>query len=320
MFFLLYGEDVYRSRRKLGMVRVQFAAKRDATGLNSATYREGDHDITEVLEGLFASPFLAEKKLVVLEGFLRAPAGVQERLQEALTRQPDSTVSVWYEDCAAVDLEKTTLFPLLSKQPFSECFTALSGRELSKFVADECADGGCVIEPKAIEALIASVSADSYQLHLEAQKMCAYTLGLGGKTIRADAIAKLAPAKHDDTIFNLIDACAEQKSGQALLLVERLVAAGVSEMQIMSLLLKQFKTLIAVGDLMDRGERDKFVIAKTLGIHHFPAGKAMIMSRKWQHEQARAAYREVLEIDRKLKTGYAKPKVLLQLFAARVRT
>jgi DNA polymerase-3 subunit delta len=316
MFFLLYGEDIYRSRRKLRLVREQFATKRDATGLNTAVFREGVGDLGAVLEGLYASPFLAEKKLIVLDGFLRAATAEQQRLAEALGRKPASTIVVFYEDCGAKELEKSVLYPLLLQQQFTEDFALPVGRDLAKHIQDECRSYDCMIEPKAVEYLVAAVGGDTWQLHEEIHKVCAFSRGRGQPVVTAETVKNFVPARHDDSIFALVDACSGRNAGAAVLLIERLVAEGVAELQIVSMLLKQFKNLIACRELVDRGETDKFQVAKALGIHHFPAGKAILMCRKWRPEALRDSYQRILEIDRRLKTGYAKPKLLLQLFAA----
>src|SRR5512142_2878911 len=101
MFFLLYGEDTYRSKKRLAAMRERFSATRDATGLNASVLRAKDADVDAVCEALFSSPFLAEKKLVILDGFLRSPAADQERIKDALARKPESTNAIFFEDVGA---------------------------------------------------------------------------------------------------------------------------------------------------------------------------------------------------------------------------
>src|SRR6188474_1509189 len=145
MYFLIHGEDGFRARKTLAAMREQFTAKRDATGLNTVVLRYPGADISDAAEAIFASPFLAEKKMVVLEGFLAASDADQKTLAEALARKPESTVAVFFENEGADAFKKAALYALLAGQKFSvECAT-LAGPQLLRFVIDECAAAGTAI-------------------------------------------------------------------------------------------------------------------------------------------------------------------------------
>ncbi|MBI4458098.1 DNA polymerase III subunit delta [Candidatus Uhrbacteria bacterium] len=317
MHFLIYGEDTYRSRRKLSALRKEFFRKRDAGGLNCAVFKASESDCDEVVAALYASPFLAEKKMVIVEGFLRTVAAEQKKLAEALAKKPASTVVIFFEDCGPAGLEKSNLFPLLKSQPFSDEFAKLAGRDALAFVRDECAAAGTAIEPKAAELVVLFTGGDSWQVHTEIDKAAAYARAAKSPAITADMVRLLVVAGvQDEPIFAYLDACTQGRVREAALALERLLEAGTPEAQIISMLAKQFRTLIAVRDLVDRGERDKFVVAKKLGIHHFPASKAMNACRRLSSEALHGRYRQLIEIDRRWKTGFAKPRTLLQLFTA----
>lgn len=314
MYFLIYGEDGFRARKTLAAMREQFSTKRDASGLNSMILRYSDSDIDAAAEAVFASPFLAEKKMVVLEGFLGAGETDQKKLAEAVERKPDSTIVVFFEDGGSDDFKKSALFPLLAKQKFSVECASLAGPQLLRFVMDECVAAGLAIGPMAAQKLIGLVGTDTWQLHHESVKLCAYAAADGRKEVGEDDVALLVSGGHDDSIFAFLDACVEGRASAAATLLEELFLAGVAELQIVSMLIRQLRTIIAVQDLMASGERDKAAIASKLGIHPYPTSKAMILSKKYRFEALKSHYKELVDIDRQLKTGGSKPKVLLDLF------
>lgn len=317
MFFLLYGEDTFRSRKKLAAMRERFSATRDASGLNALVLRAKEADADRVAEALFASPFLADRKLVIFEGFLSAPAALQEAIAGMLGRKPESTVAIFHEDGGAADFAKSVLLPLLKEQKFTEEFAPLTGGQMEKIVIDECAAQGIAISPRTVRALLSVVGTDAWQLHEEIGKLCAYAKATKSAAIDEAMLALLVTGAREESLFALVDACTEGRCGDASVMLERLLDSGTSELQVVAMLGKHYRTLIAVADLVERGERDKDAVARRLGIHPFPASKAIAAVRRLSPASLRARYEELLEIERGVKTSAAKPIVLLGLFLAK---
>jgi DNA polymerase-3 subunit delta len=318
MYLLLYGDDAFRCRKTLAAIREQFIAKRDASGLNMIALRYPADGVDRACEEIFASPFLAEKKMITLEGFLQAPAKEQERIKDAIARKPESTVAVFVEGGGAAALQKAALFADLADQKFSADHATLAGPQLLRFVMDECLAGGAAIGPKAAQTLIGTVGTDTWQLHHEARRLAASAAAIGAKEVSEELVKRLSSGGHDDSVFAFLDACVEGRAPAAAILLEELFKAGVQEIQIVSMLLRQFRNIIAAKDLIEAGERDKGAIAAKIGIHPFPAGKAMAIGKKHPMALLKRRYRDLVEIDRLLKTGGGRPKVLLNVFALRM--
>lgn len=299
-------------------MRERFSATRDASGLNASVLRAKDADVDAVSEALFASPFLAEKKLVVLEGYLRAPAVDQERIKDALERKPESTNVIFFEDVGAAALAKSPLLPLLAAQKFTEECAAQSPAQLERSLIDDCAAQGVTLPPRTARAVMAIVGDDPWQLHEEAAKLSAYAKATGAAAVTDAMVGLLVSGAREESLFALIDACTEGRCADAMTMLERMLEAGVSELQVVVMLEKQYRTLIAAADFVERGERDKNVIAKKLGIHPFPAGKALAAARRHSPADLRARHSELLEIERQMKTSAGAPNALLGLFMAKM--
>lgn len=315
MFFLVYGEDTFRSRRKLAALRERFSSTRDASGLNAVVLRAADVDAEQVAEALFASPFLADRKLVILEGFLSAAKDEQEQMMELLGRKPESTVAIFYEDEGAEALAKSPLLPLLASQKFTEEFAALSPMSAERFVAEECAAASVGIRPAASRALVTSVGADAWLLHQEVAKLSAFAAATGAKEITEAMVRDMVPTAREESIFPFLDACTDGRCADAAKMLEDLLEAGVAELQVVSMLTKHYRTLVAVHDLVARGERDKNAVARRLGIHPFPAGKAMNAVRNASAGALKKQYETLVEIERGFKTG-TKARAPLGVFLA----
>jgi len=315
MRFLIYGDDIYRSRKKLAALRERFCAARDSTGLNERRLRAGEHGIGPVAEALFASPFLADRKLVVLQGYLQEPKTDQEQLVEMLGRKPDSTVAVFYEEEGREKLAGSPLLGALEDQKFSEEFKTLEGQQAVGFVAAECAGHDVQIEVRACQTLIGLVGADSWSLHNEVEKLCSYALASKKKMISEAMVSEMVSGEREESIFSFLDACMQDRSNEAMPLLERLVASGTGELQLLAMLQKQMRTVIGARDLLDRGISDKQTVARRLGIHPYPAGKAISIARNAEPADLKRKLHELVELEGAFKTGDGNLKARIGMFA-----
>lgn len=316
MRLLVYGEDTFRSRRKLAALRERFSATRDLSGINVSTLRASESTTDDAAEVIFASPFLSEKKLVILEGFLQENAEAQSKIGDALKRKPESTIVILFETSGAETLSKSPLFSDLIAEKFSEQFSILTASAAEKFVVEECSIAGAKIESKLARLLVSLVGHDSWQLHEESCKLSAYALASTKGLVTEDAIRSMVSAVPEEPIFAFLDACAGGKSAEAVRLLEQLLRSGVSELQIIAMLTKHYRSAVAASDLLGRGNSDTQLLAKSLGIQPFPASKAFVFARKRSKPSLQKEYNRLVTMERDFKSGGPKPRVSLSLFAA----
>jgi len=280
--------------------------------------RFADVGMDAVAEALFASPFLAEKKMVILEGFLDAPADIQDKLKDMLTRKPASTIVVLFEDATAEDLAKSPLFSLLKAQEYTSECAPLTPAQAAAFAVEEAKSQGVTLTRRGAEELAVRTGSDSWQINLELQKVTAYAAAKGLPQADEKVVAHLVSGEHEESVFGFVDACLEGRTGEAAKMLGGLLASGAAELQIISLLQRQFRLIIGAHDLLSRGVRDKNAVAAKLGVHPFPAGKAMAAAKKFSRELLDRRFAELVEMERKCKTSAGRPEVLLDIFTAKM--
>lgn len=318
MHFLIYGDNTHASRKRLASMRTRFSETRDASGMNVTVLDAKRSDPDTVAQHLFASPFLAEKKMVILEGFLKRPAAEQRTIMEYIGRKPDSTVVIFFEETGKDAFKRSPLFGLLEKQKFTADHPALNATQAAEHIKTTSKENGLDVSPRAVQMLVSSIGDDPWRLDTELGKIVSYAQAHDKKTVDEEMVHLLVSGSQDESVFSYIDACLESRGSDATRLLEGLRDTGMSDIQVVSMLLKQFKTLIMVRDLMDRGERNKIAIAKRLCIHPFPAGKAMVTSRRFSPTVLKKLHSQLLKIDREFKRGSGKHEVLLNIFTARL--
>jgi len=255
----------------------------------------------------------------VLENFLSAAKPeIQANLVEALAKLPETTNAVFFEEAGAGKLRRSPLFAELAKEKFSLEFPALDVAGAGRLVREECKTAGVGIEPRAAQDLVALVGADPWSLCQEIAKLAAYVLARGSASIKPADVAELVSEAQADAFFVFLDACVAGRERPALAALEKLFLAGMAEMQIVTLLERHFRLLIAARDQLDHGLNDSEALAADCGAHPFVAGKALAAARRFDLRSLADRHADLIAIERSLKTSGGKARALLDIFAVKL--
>jgi DNA polymerase-3 subunit delta len=303
MYFLLYGEDTYRSTQRLAQLRERFLGTRDPSGLNAVAFEAKRDGLDPLLEAVLTVPFLAERKFVVARGYLLAASGDQERLAEALPHLPETTNLIFIEDEPGAGLAKSPLFALLRGAEHTQEFRAVSAAEVGRFFVGELSALGVELTPDGEQAAVAMLAPDSWQIIQEAEKLAAWCQARGLEQADAKAVREVVTGNKEEPAFAFLDACVAGQPRQAAALMAALFEAGQSEHQILAAVSRQIRTLVAVRDFLDRGVHDPGAIAAALHQHPYPIGKAVRACAALDGPLLERLFDAALDVERDLKTS-----------------
>lgn len=318
MILYIYGEDTYRSRDYLRSSMAQFKKQRDPGGYNTLVLDAKKIATGKLFAEINTAPFLAEKRMVVLENLLSSSD--KETLQEFTSRLkekkfPESTVLVVSQTEAIGKVkEAKALHELLSLEKYAREFSKLVGAKFVDWILAHAKERGATIERSAAEAL--AVHPDTWQAASVINQLVAYT---NGRPITASDVALFSEDKIDDNIFNLVDAVVSGDHKKALHLLEGARKLGEEDGHLFGLFLWQFRILTQMADLLEKEEHlTSEDLAHRLGIHPFVAKKNLAIAKRYSLARLEAIYEQMLEVDIKTKTGQADQSLLLDLFVAKV--
>lgn len=299
MIIFVYGPDTFRSRAKLRELVEAFQKKYDPSGMNIARFDGKTAEIGDIMSATTASPFLSERRLVVVEGPFDA--------HDLLVRVPESTILILWDEKAPTGKH--------GKDIVQYKFDALAGPALTAWVNDEFKKAGVSVEPRATDALVAAVGSDLWRLSVEIAKLAAHA-GPSGSVLARD-VELLVSSSVESNIFGLTDALADRNAAGAFSLLERELDAGTHELQIMTMLTRQVRLLLQTHALLEEHPRATAeTVAKSLGMHPFVARKTLGQVRRFDRPTLERAYDHLFHLDWHLKTGRASPRVALDLFVA----
>ncbi len=311
MFYVLHGEDEFSRSEVLAKMKARMGDPAMAD-LNTTVLDGTKVSLSELMHACDAVPFLADRRLVIVEGLLtRLEAGGKEQpawkkeYLEALTayleRLPETTRLVFLESKSLNPNHSVLKLALADKERgYVKEFRPPTSGKLRRWITDRVERKGGEIEPSAAEALAAFVGSDLRLLDQELDKLVSY-VNRARPITRADVHLLVSYAQQAN-VFEMVDALGRRDGEQALKLLHRLLEDGEHPLSLLGMIVRQFRIMIQVKDLIARGVPPAKVGAQ-LGLHRFVAEKGLRQSRNFSMKQLETIYGKLLETDLAIKTG-----------------
>jgi DNA polymerase III subunit delta len=322
MILFLHGKDTFRSRAQLHAMKEKFCADRDPQRLNVLTLDCQSESAEKILSEIGASPFLADKRMVIVEYLLSSP---HESLRAAITAYvqkdslPKTTVLVLWEDGTALrKKEQKDLLTLLKKQKYAQEFALLEGATLSRWIQEQVKKCGGEIEPDAVQTLMRHGSSDTWALHNIVGQLTSYC---DGAPITSDAVLLFTEEKMDDNIFNLVDAILSQQPEAVFGMMREQYKSGKDAQYIFAMIVRQVRILLDIRSELDAGYRTgEKEMAEHLRLHPFVVKKSLPMVREYSFDSLKKIHAALLRVDEQSKTGGGDYRVLLDVCVGQLIT
>ncbi len=304
--YLFYGADRYSSSQKLKFWLDEFVKKH---GENSLEIIDGEKlNPGKFSTNLEALPFLSEKRLVIVKNFLsEGKADQQKLIATAIEKTPDFCILVFYEE--EMPEKINPLLKKIAKIGYLEEFKALSPNEISKWILDKAKQSEQnEIIPKIKIGFAAANYLSQYcgpELWTISNELEKLTFFANGQEITKEMIDTLCIPSLSSSIFKLTDNVAQKDTKESLKTFKILKESGEELTRIFFMLVRHFRILIQVHELINKGE-NSFTITKKLQQHPFVIQKTSYQAKNFSKEKLEKIYQQFLEIDTKVKTGIIK--------------
>lgn len=296
--FLFYGEDTYSLEKKLAFWRSEFE-KKHGGDTNISIIDGNSASANNIFQACSALPFLGEKRLIIVKEFL-SEGNEEEKLKmsELVSKIPDHCILV-FRETALID-RRIILFKKIQKFGKLMEFPQLVGSKLLSWIQKEVERRGATIEKEALIHLTEHIPGDLYRLENEIAKLTAFTGGSRPITIRD--IELLVDIQFETSIFRLTDGIGQKNQKVSLDSLHTLIDSGEELHRILYMIMRQFRIITCVKDLAQQGlSRDK--ITAKLKEHPFVISNTLSQSKNFSIDQLKRAYKLLIDIDTKLKSG-----------------
>ena len=317
MVIFLYGQDTYRSRRKLNEI-VDHYKKIHKSGLNLKYLDLSEKGFEDFKDEFQSISMFAEKKLMVLEGTFTNHNFKENFLSPAKFRWGAKKLINSRDTILFYETKETPrsdpLFKFLKKYAKFQEFELLEGENLKNWVKKEIENHKVKIDPRALGKLIDYVGNDLWQMANEIGKLLNYKKH---KKIEAKDVELLVKPKIEPEIFKTIDAIASKNKKQALELIHKHLEKGDSPLYLLSMINFQFRNLLIIKDLIEKN-RPYYSILKTAKLHPFVVKKSYQQANKFTLQELKKIYQKIFQVDLSIKTGKVEPTTALDLLLTEI--
>lgn len=290
--YLLTGENLFLLREERSRWIHGFAEKHGEENLTRADGK--GLKVSELFDLIASAPFIAEKRLVVIEG-------VPKCEKEDIRRIPDiihPQVILLFVD-PSPDKRLGAVKALTDIADVKQC-KAVTGKTLSSWMDVYVVLQGTTMDPRAREELIAIVGEDQETLARELEKLALYATD---RMITAQDVHDMAVPAGEQSIWKLLDFLAAGRVDAALSFARRLQERGESPHSLWNMLLWGTSNLPLVVAAVESGNRNPAAIAKEMKVSFGAVRSLLPLAQKIDRAGVRRIIDTFADADIALKTG-----------------
>ncbi|MEW5716993.1 MAG: DNA polymerase III subunit delta [Chloroflexota bacterium] len=328
MYYIFHGEDEFSKTEQINQLRAKMGDPQFAD-LNTTQLDGRKIALSELTHACDAVPFLADRRLVIVEGMLarleprrkKSEEEAGEELEEEtnpdlakelaayLPRLPETTRLIFVEAKTLAKNNPILKHAAADKTAYVKEFSAPDAKRLPKWIQDRVKSKNGAIQPDAVNELAAHVGNDLRLLDAEIEKLLTYR---ANQPIRGEDVRALVASVSESNIFDLVDAIGRRETTAALKLLHAQLAHNAAPMYLLTMITRQFRLLLQTRDFAARGKTAEQAAAQ-LKMHPFVAKKTWAQSLNFSLPQLEAIYQKLLDADIAIKTGRNEPMLALDL-------
>ena len=301
MIVVLEGKDEYRLSERVSEFRLTVTPP-EMSDINTTMLDGNIVTIEELLTSLSTVPFMADRRLVIVEGLLNRLGGSKKNLGEWLNF-PD----------LLKDLPPTANLLLIEREPIPsnkllstilrlgqvEKFSPLRHRDLLDWINTRCSKLGLDIERTAVALIADSVGSELRLIDSELNKIKTYSRG---RLITREDITLMVPYVRQQNVFRVVDSVIEGRTRDALNASSMLIGLGESPSGIVRMIERQLRFLILAKHLLSR-KIPTGDIGKHINLSGYPLQKTLEMERKISQARIMSMHDNLLKSNIRVREG-----------------
>jgi len=308
MIYLIFGEDTYRAHEKIKEIVEQYR-RIHKSGLNLKVLDLTEKNFEDFKRELEFSSMFAEKKLLILKNTSQNLEFKKKFEKDIEKYQKSKDIIFFFEEGS---IKNDSFFEKIKKIGKFQEFKLLDRSKLKIWIKKEFKKYGLGANAKAIEKLISLVGNDLWKMSEEIKKLVSFKKD---KVIQEKDVEMLIPSTLEVDIFKTIEAISLRNKKQAFKFLHYHLKKGEKPIVLVALLRYQFRNLLQIKELNEKGERI-YQIKEKLGLHPFVLEKMLKLSQAFKTEELKKIYQKIFSIDLAIKTGKMEPSLALDLFLA----
>lgn len=302
--YVLYGQEAYLQKQYRDKLIDAMTA--DGDTMNFWHVQGKDYSVPQLIDFAETMPFLAERRVIVLEGTGLLKSGGEE-LASYLQEPCEST------NWIIVDSEcdkRSKLFKAADKAGLCVEFTVQDENTLKRWVLSILKKEGKWITERNLEVFLEKTGTDMHVIRQELEKLICYTMDK--EVIELADIEAICITRITGHIFDMVDAIGVRDRNRALALYNELQALREPPIRILFLVGRHMNILLQIKDLQKAGV-DQKTCASKVGVPPFAVGKYVKQCGLYKTDQLQVALHKCIEADAAIKKGELQDKLSVEL-------
>ncbi|MGM9534340.1 MAG: DNA polymerase III subunit delta [Intestinibacter sp.] len=322
--YLLYGREHYLIDNAIKLFKESLNESMIDFNLDMLDGKEIMLD--QLLSSIETLPFMDERKIVIVKDFELLMKGKKKNFSdkeekifaEHLENIPDTTVLVFavYGD---IDKKKSIVNKINKNGLVYNC-EKISDMDLFKWTRRRFDENQITIENAQVMYFIESTGYKDKNneftlsdIENEIKKISSFA----GKDTKVtnEIIDRLSQKKIENDIFKLIDYIGEKNSQNAIKILNDMINEGESVLGIFAMINRQFKIVLQVKELLNKGMNNK-AIADKLKMSLFVVNKSIKISKNFTESMIIDMLNYILESDYKIKNGLMRDTLAIEMLVS----
>lgn len=289
---LMTGENTYALRAERRRWIDEFSKKH---GADNIVRLDGKGlTIRALLDEVGVMPFLAEKRLVIVDG---VPKATKEEIQALEACIHPATILLFVDPSPDKRLGGTK--HLLAIAVAKE-FPSVKGPKLLQWIVAEARRLGMELDRGAGELLVERLGDDQGLIATELEKL---SLATSGRPVSADDVDLHTIPTDEGVVWTMTDLVSAGRKREALAYARRLLERGSDAYGLWAILLSMLKNVLLVRAAVDDRLSSPRDIAERTGVHPFALRSLQSYASSCSRAELERAVRWAVESDVLLKTG-----------------
>ncbi len=332
---LIYGENDFTASEALAALKAALDTDGSLAANTSVLPARGLTPST-LLQHAAALPFLAPRRLVIVEGLVtslggrRGSSDTWQPLLDFVPQMPESNHVVLLEPPPKQQGDRDVvgghaLVTALKRMPnvtVTHCVALKAWRardggpsEVEAWTERRARSRGIAIERAAVGLLADLAGANLRLIATELDKLAAYT---AGRPITPVDVETMTPLAREESMFELVDAIIEGRAAHAMVMLRRVIdETSETPLAVMNRVARQVRNLVRATELIEARASEQ-AIGEATGARGFPLTKLLRQARATSRPAAEAALRAVEAADTEIKTGKRTDVLALELLVVQL--
>ncbi|MGL5259015.1 MAG: DNA polymerase III subunit delta [Lachnospiraceae bacterium] len=302
--YLLFGEEDYLRKQYKNRLTKALISEDDT--MNYHYFYGKNNSLTEVIDLAETLPFLAQRRVIVLENTELLKKG-GDLIADYLTNISESTTIIFVE--REID-KRSRLYKAIKSHGKIGEFREQTEGTLKKWIYQLFSKEGRNISERTISYLLEKIGTDMDTIYLEVEKLICYTLSKEEITI--EDVDQVCVAQIHNQIFKMLNEISERNVKKALEYYNELLLLKEPPMKILALLTRQFNLMLQIKELKLKGY-DTTKIAKKTSLQNFVVEKSIRQTAKYKMTTLFEMFEECVRVDEEIKTGQVNDRLAVEV-------